>query len=232
MCKKLVSVLAGLVLGLGFVCDLSAEYIDAKAFPFATAIQGPPAPDSPAGQAEFAAMLTLQEYRAADDVQRVRADNLLNLHLSFDDVMGDWFVHGRLPLTMKLLRHVVTDIGAVTDLAKKNWNRARPYQQNRDIKPCVGVPGNASYPSGHTTNAFSNALTLADLCPDLKDAILARAERIGRGRVVAGVHFPSDVLDGRALAEAVYREIAATPQFQADLAAAKAEVEQVRNTAR
>ena len=217
-----------LVLGLGQVASAEAAYIEAAQFPFADVIHGPPALDSPEGQAELATLLILQEYREAEDVKRVREDNLLDLQLAFADVLGDWFVNAKLPIATKLLTDVTQDINGVNNAAKNRWNRVRPFAQNSAIKPCVRLPTNQSYPSGHTCRSLAEGLLLADLCPDLRNEILARSQRIGKGRVLAGVHFPSDVRDAALLAEAVYRSISAAPQFQCDLAAARMEVDQAR----
>ena len=69
-----------------------------------------------------------------------------------------------------------------------------------------------------------DGLILAELAPDLKDALLARGEQIGDDRVIAGVHFPSDVEAGHTLAHDLFTRFMATPEFQADLAKAKAEI--------
>jgi acid phosphatase (class A) len=71
-------------------------------------------------------------------------------------------------------------------------------------------------------------LILAELAPDLKEAILARGLQIGDDRVIAGVHFPSDVDAGHALAHDIFAKLMASPAFQADLAKAKAEVAAAR----
>ena len=49
--------------------------------------------------------------------------------------------------------------------------------------------------------------------------------QIGWDRVLIGKHFPTDVHAGRMLGKAIVRELLASPAFQQDLAAAKAEVQ-------
>jgi membrane-associated phospholipid phosphatase len=49
------------------------------------------------------------------------------------------------------------------------------------------------------------------------------ARLVAYDRVIAGVHFPTDVAAGLSLGQKIAEEIAASPQFQADLANAKKE---------
>ena len=51
---------------------------------------------------------------------------------------------------------------------------------------------------------------------------------IGVSRVVCAMHYPADVAPGEALGRAVAAEAAATPAFQADVVAARAELARVR----
>ena len=69
------------------------------------------------------------------------------------------------------------------------------------------------------------ALLLAELFPERKEAILAIGRNIGWDRVLIGKHFPTDIYAGRMLGQAIVRELLANPAFQHDLAEAKAEVQ-------
>lgn len=68
-------------------------------------------------------------------------------------------------------------------------------------------------------------MVLAEVFADKKEAILAIGRDIGWDRVLIGKHFPTDIYAGRVLAQAIFRELQASPAFQQDLAKAKAEVE-------
>ncbi len=100
--------------------------------------------------------------------------------------------------------------------------------QDSRVHPPIDLPKNDSYPSGHSTVGNLDALILAELAPDLKDQLLARGEQIGTDRIIGGVHFPSDVAAGHTLAQALFAKFMASPDFQADLAKAKAEIAAVR----
>ena len=57
-------------------------------------------------------------------------------------------------------------------------------------------PDGATYPSGHGVLARLYAIVLADLMPDKRRDIFARGDRFAQGRVINGVHYPSDILGG------------------------------------
>jgi len=74
------------------------------------------------------------------------------------------------------------------------------------------------------------ALVMAELFPENRDAILNIGRGIGWDRVLIGKHYPTDIFAGRVLAIATMRELSASPLFQRDLAAAKAEIAAARKS--
>ncbi|MBW3080600.1 acid phosphatase [Bifidobacterium saguinibicoloris] len=56
---------------------------------------------------------------------------------------------------------------------------------------------NSSYPSGHTTGAYSWGIALAGMIPELAPQIMARASEAGNNRILLGVHYPLDIMGGR-----------------------------------
>ena len=75
-------------------------------------------------------------------------------------------------------------------------------------------------PSG----SYVLAAVLGELFPDKKSALMARADAVAQSRVVAGVHYPSDIEQGKVLGQAIMTAFLANPAFQRDLAAAKSEI--------
>ena len=59
-----------------------------------------------------------------------------------------------------------------------------------------------SFPSGHTNKAYSRAVSIAAMVPELAPEILARASEAGNNRIVLGVHYALDVMGGRIGGEA------------------------------
>ena len=207
----------------------AAPYFDPASINLKALLPDPPANGSPTTIMEINLILQKQAFRTPAEVARIKREVHLNVYL-FDTVFGPWFTKKSVPITAALFDRVDATEHPVIDSGKKFWSRPRPFLQDKRIHPPIDLPKNASYPSGHSTVGDLDALILAQLAPDLKDAIIARGLQIGDDRVIAGVHFPSDVAAGRTLAQALFDKLMATPAFQADLAKAKVELTAARRS--
>jgi acid phosphatase (class A) len=58
-------------------------------------------------------------------------------------------------------------------------------------------------------------MVLAEIFPDKRDALLDRAHRAAWGRVLAGVHFPTDLIGGELMAEAIVAKLKESEAFRA-----------------
>jgi acid phosphatase (class A) len=67
------------------------------------------------------------------------------------------------------------------------------------------------------------AAVLAELAPQQRPAIMERGRELGWNRVVAGVHYPSDVTAGRVLGTAIAKALLADPKFQQEFMQVKQE---------
>jgi len=87
--------------------------------------------------------------------------------------------------------------GVLTQVLKYSINRPRPYATYKDLTP-YAFETSLSFPSGHTSLAFSTATALCLKYP--KWYIIAPsmlwACSVGYSRMNLGVHYPSDVLAG------------------------------------
>ncbi len=94
----------------------------------------------------------------------------------------------------------------VTRHYKNRFNRPRPYQIAEKLKiPFkkfkTGTANTPSYPSGHTVQAYVVANYYAEKYPEHKENLREMADKSAYGRVVAGLHYPSDYRAGIKLAD-------------------------------
>jgi hypothetical protein len=66
--------------------------------------------------------------------------------------------------------------------------------------PNQDLTNSPSFPSGHTTYGYTEALVLALLVPARYPEMVARGAEYGNNRIVIGAHYTMDVLGGRTLA--------------------------------
>ena len=201
---------------------LGGHFVKPEAFDIAQILPEAPAPGSLTEQADLETVVQAQTWRTPDEeawAKFIDKDNAFN-HAS---VLGAWFTKENLPQTAKFLADVTDDVNAVGALTKKLHARPRPSQVDPRVKPCVPVPASASYPSGHVTRAYAWAAVLAEIFPEQRDALFARAAHAGWGRVLAGVHYPTDVVAGKLLAAAVVSELKKSAAFNAAVEKCRAE---------
>lgn len=131
------------------------------------------------------------------------------------------------PAIMRLLNRAVPTFQASATRPKAAYMRPRPYNYYNEPS---GLPASedrehptGSYPSGHTVRGWGLALILAEINPAAQDAILLLGYEWGQSRVILGYHWQSDVDASRMLAAAVFARMHTSPDFMADMAAAREE---------
>jgi acid phosphatase (class A) len=179
--------------------------------------------------AELAVVLKLQDQRDASDAERIHAEDVMSL-ATFSDAVGPWFTPARLPQLSALVLAIHAECRPFIHNGKALFAHPRPPAVDPKVTPLVSE-GEGSYPSGHSTRGMADALILAELVPEARKALLDRGQRIGFDRVVAGVHFPSDVVAGRVLGQAIAHALLANPGFRAALAALQSELAAARSPA-
>lgn len=181
-----------------------------------------PPPDAQETQREIESMLILQKNRTPQQVMETLADVRQNV-LMFADVMGPQFTRANLPATIKLFDKLYQTQRPINRQGKEKWKRVRPPSADERLTPSTFYKSH-SYPSGHATYAYLAGIVLADLVPQKSEQIYERAFAFGENRVIGGVHYPSDVEAGRRLASMIAVLIQQNPDFQRDVAAARAEL--------
>ncbi len=199
------------------------KYLDQQALARLEAFLPDAPPDHGAiSSGEIELMIAMQSESTKNGQDRAKSEADLSVW-SFANVLGPSFAKDKLPQTERLMKHVTYDAAYVSRLLKKRWERARPPLQDTRIVPIVGLPKSGSYPSGHSIHAMTCARILTLLAPSKEQDLLQMARLVAYDRVIAGVHFPTDVAAGLSLGRKIAEEIAASPQFQTDLANAKKE---------
>jgi acid phosphatase (class A) len=198
----------------------------------------PPAPGSASAAADRAA---IAKTTAGIDGPAWKAAES-QLHPSSDTVrdqiacaLGRRIAVEATPATARLMYRAATELQVPIFDGKSFYHRDRPYVGNADTRTCDPrslEPGSAetggalsySYPSGHAAYGELMAKVLGAAVPTRAAPLTAWGRQLGDNRVVCRVHWPSDVAAGRRLADAMFAQLAAKPAFQADVAAARAEL--------
>lgn len=201
------------------------HFVDTADLDFAKILPPPPEPGSLADEADLNAVLQVQAWRTPDEVAWAKYIEKVRSLSEYTDIVGPWFTDDNLPATLKLLKAIDADSKGATDASKKLFNRPRPFVADARVQPCSEKLDEPSYPSGHTTRFYLEAGVLSEIFPDKRDALFERARKMAWGRVIGGVHYPTDLASGRLLAAAIVAELNANPKFEAALEKAKAEVE-------
>ncbi|MCT9821041.1 phosphatase PAP2 family protein [Microbacterium sp. W1N] len=184
----------------------------------------------------------------ATDAQRERAivDQYGDMALTMADGLGArlgdiyataWEA-GELPKTRWLLSKSGGKVGSVssTNPPKNFFDFDRPYLRldpqtqlryvDREGGDAWGSTSGA-FPSGHTSQAYWQGVSLATLLPELAPQILARTSEAGHNRIVMGAHYPLDVISGRMMGEKIVQLRLADDAFRALMDEASAELRSV-----
>ena len=172
-------------------------------------------------------MLEIQEKRTPEQTKRAIADNELSI-FRFQDALGPGFTAELLPVTVEFFKRMHGDARLVINASKDAWNRPRPYLVSAEVKPLGEKPRTTySYPSGTTIFGTLTAIVLANMVPEKRAALFARADEFGANRVVIGVHYPTDVEASRIAATVMAAAFMQNPAFMAEFGAAQSELRRV-----
>lgn len=187
-------------------------------------LPAPPEKFSAIYNAEIKAILKRQAALTDADKATVAAEDHISPRMIVEPVLGAQYSEEAYPALFTLLRHSASDAWRLSDATQDFWQRKRPWMADDRVELLVSTITRPSYPSGHTVTNHVWAHVLSELFPAKREALFTRAYGIGKHRVDAGVHFPSDVAAGKKFAAAVFAKMHTTPAFKNELAAARAEL--------
>ncbi|WP_200273093.1 phosphatase PAP2 family protein [Luteolibacter pohnpeiensis] len=171
----------------------------------------PPADDSPAGMADLSVLLYVQRDRTPEQEKLAKEMASPSVFAMGREIFGPWFTRENLPKTAAILREVSQVTDKVKNDAKNEWKRPRPYVRSSLVHPVVGKPGDAGcYPSGHSYGIAIPEFVLTAAFPEHAEQFDEMIHRVMWGRVIGGVHYPSDTEAGRLLAKDVIDKLLQT----------------------
>lgn len=112
----------------------------------------------------------------------------------------------RLQVYASLASGLADAMGAAYDSKYTYWI-ARPSELDTDVLPVIAVPNHPSYPSDHSVRGSAAAVILTQFFPENQKEWERLAEEEGQSRIWAGVQYPVDHSEGKALGEKVGREV-------------------------
>jgi acid phosphatase (class A) len=203
----------------------------ARTMAYPMILSDPPKAGSPIYAADDEVVEALQN---ADDARYASAQaDATQLYPRFEATFGRPIGKDTSPALVHLLDRAIADVNAVAFPAKDHFGRPRPFQRlhlrrvcglDKLPAPSPTASGGSSYPSGHSTWGWTTAMVLARVDPSRTAALMSRAAEYAESRLVCGVHYPSDIEAGHAVAAAVVAELDGNANFRADLERAREEL--------
>ncbi len=187
----------------------------------------PPVLNSDAFHTDLDAVLAAQATRTPEQAAQTVHDVGETVFDQFTDTIGPNFTPASLPHLAALFDRMGETEDSVVDPAKRAFARLRPFLASNDVHPSVPLTRSGSWPSGHATRVTMAAVVLAQMVPEDRVAIFARAKSYAWNRVVGGAHYPSDVVTGMQAGTAITAVLLHNPGFEADYQPARAELRQV-----
>ncbi len=192
--------------------------------PLVSLLQPPPCQTCEETKAELDELADLehtrtpeQAIRAGEDVKRSVGRFLEGAGIVFDatalDACEDFFMKRRI------------EEKAAVDAAKDTFCRLRPFMTpGNGLHPVQEAKPDESfsYPSGHATYGATVGFLLAEMMPEKRATIYSRINDYAHNRMVAGVHFRSDVEAGKLYGAAIVKALFAKPGFAGEFEVAKA----------
>ena len=191
--------------------------------PLVKLLSPPPCETCPQTKTEIEELAQLERERTPEQQSHVTADVKMSVE-RFLEGAGIGFEPEKLRPCEKFFTQPRQEEKAAIDAAKDMFCRTRPYNTaGNDLHPVEkAIPNDSfSYPSGHSAYGATMGLILAAMLPEKQAEIYRRIADYARSRMIAGVHFRSDVEAGKMIGAAVVASLFAKPDFRSAFDEAK-----------
>ncbi len=139
-------------------------------------------------------------------------------------VLGPGFAPEKLPTCAAFFDRLRTEVYLASREPKKRFNRPRPHQADPVIQVPPPIPGSPGFPSGHAVQIYSWLNVLSELFPDRRTDLETFADRLSWARIILGVHYPTDLVAGRILADQLLKAYRETTDWKAGIEACQKEL--------
>lgn len=194
-------------------------------------LPAPPAFDSQVFEDDFQQWIWGKSVRDTERGKMASKDSELTFQKMakiYGEILGFTIGEKETPAIWKFMVRAGDTGHAAVKKAKERYMRVRPFAlMNENLAGEFDVDSalrkNGSYPSGHTATGWSIALALAEMAPEMQDALLRRGYQYGESRVIVGAHWQSDVEAARLTSAAALASMHHHPNYLKDLKEARSE---------
>ena len=184
-------------------------------------IPPPPGNNSARVKSELAELHRLEKERSQATEALIDAEQTL-AGFKFGDAPYSQLAQ-RAPAMKRLIDLTIGEAIPIIFALKKQHDRVRPSALDPTLTPCIEIPGHATYPSGHATQAYLFAYLYSEVDPANTENYFRRASEIAIRREEAGIHFSSDTEAGRELARQIHRALSDQATYLEELTSARME---------
>ena len=160
------------------------------------------------------------EQRTPEKIYEIESENDTLELLKFNGKELGEIIDNNLFLNIFLSR-TMPILNAITVQEKKKHDVIRPSYYDSSLTTVVNVPGHPAYPSGHSTQAHFIAHVLSWIDPNNTEIYFEDAWRVATNREIAGLHYRSDSIAGKELAENIFNLLIKDDSFSKNLDVAK-----------
>jgi hypothetical protein len=138
-------------------------------------------------------------------------DEFIKKHDNIYSVFKEYFELNHLDFPKILIKDLMEASAYFIMKIKNYYNRPRPYQVakkiNIELKPIrLNSAKSAAFPSGHSAQSHLLSYILSDLFPKHKSNFEKIANNVCKSRMMAKVHFPSDIENGEKIAKILFKQ--------------------------